>query len=96
MSAIPGTRASAPIIPATASIALPITTADDDRDERVRKRERGDEHRAGHDHEERDAEVPPEEPGLEPAEDPQAGRRGIDPPAALEPLGTRHPAREAR
>ena len=86
MSAIPGTRASAPIIAATASIAFPIEAADDDRDERRGQRQRRDEDRPRHDDEERDAEVPPEKPGLEPAQHPQARRHGLDPPAALDDL----------
>ena len=90
MSAIPGTRASAPIIPATASM-VPDHAAEDDRDERVGQRQRRNEHRAGDDDEERDAEVPPEEPRLEPAQDVKARRDGLDAPAALDRLGSRHP-----
>ena len=61
MSAMPGTRASAPIIPATASIAFPMTQPMTIATSAVGERERRDEHGAGDDDEERDAEVPPEE-----------------------------------
>ena len=72
-------------------------TADDDRDERGGQRQRGHEHRSGHDDEERDPEVPPEKAGLEPAQHPQARRHGLDAPGALDDLLViGHPAREAR
>ena len=86
MSAMPGTRASAPIIPATASIAFPMRQPTTIATSAAGQRQRRDEHRAGHDDEERDAEVPPEKAGLEPAQHPQARRHGLDPPAALDDL----------
>ena len=54
------------------------------------QRERRNEHRAGDDDEERDAEVPPEEPGLEAAEHLQPRRDGLDAPAAFDGFGRRH------
>ncbi len=67
--------------------------ADEDREQRLGKRESRDEDRAGDDHEQRHAEVPPEEPGLEPAEHLEPGRDGLDAPAALDGLPIRHQAR---
>ncbi len=69
---------------------VPDDAADDDRDEGIGKRERRYENRAGHDDQERDAEVAPEEARLEPAEDAKARRDGIDSPAALDHLLIRH------
>ena len=58
MSTIDGTRASAPIMPATPSMRLPISAADEDREQRLAERERRHEQRADDEHEQRDAEVP--------------------------------------
>ena len=69
---------------------VPDEAADEDRDERVGQRQRGDEYRAGHDHEKRDAEIPPEEPRLDPAEDLKPGRNRLDAPAAFDSVGWRH------
>ena len=69
---------------------VPDEAADDDRDERVGQRQRRNEDRARDDHEQRDAEIPPEEPRLEPAEHLQPGRNGLDAPAALDSFGWRH------
>ena len=87
MSTIPGTRASAPIAPADGEHEVADDAADDDRDERVGQRERGDERRSGDDDEQRHAEVAPEQARVEPAEDAQARRDGLDAPAALDLLG---------
>ena len=80
ISTIAGTRASAPIIPARPSIAFPIRLPDQDREERLRQRQRGDEVRAGDEHEQRDAEVPPQEAVVEQPEHAQPVGDRLDSP----------------
>jgi hypothetical protein len=70
--------------------------AEEDRDARLGERECRHEHGARHDHQERHAEIPPQEPGLEPAEDSEPRRDGVDAPAALDRLPIGHQADEAR
>ena len=79
-STIAGTRASAPIAAAQPSSALPKIAADEDREQRLGQREGGDEERAGHEHEQAEAEAAPEQPVLEPAERPQPLRNRLDAP----------------
>ena len=69
---------------------IPDDAADDDRDERCGERQRRHENGAGHDHEQRHAEVPPQEPRFEPAEHVQSRRDRVDPPAALDGLRVGH------
>ena len=57
--------------------------ADPDRDQRVRERQRGHQRGAGDDHEQRDAEVPPEQAAVEEAEHAQPLRDGLDPPGRV-------------
>ncbi len=64
-----------------------------DRDERVRQGERGDEGPTGDDDQEGHAQVPPEEPRVEPAEDAKLLWDGVDAPAAGDPIRRVHPAR---
>ena len=77
---IAGTRASAPISPATPSIAFPIRLPSDDRDDGLGQRERRHEVRPRHEHEQRDAEVAPEESVVEEPEHAQALGHRFDSP----------------
>ncbi len=58
--------------------------ADEDCDERILQGEGGHERCARDDDEQRHAQVPPEEAGVEPPEDPESHRDGVDSPAALD------------
>ena len=69
MSVMPGTRASAPIIPAAASMRFPMRQPTRIATSASGSESAGTSTRARDDHEERDAEIPPEKPRLDPAED---------------------------
>ena len=77
---IDGTRASAPIRPGRPDHRVPDQAADENRQERVAERQGGDEERADDEHEQRDAEVPPERELVEEAERAEALRDGVDAP----------------